>query len=82
MAGGRRTHSSRTRGAVSGYSFLFTVNDGQKPGGGGIDKFRIKILDRDNGDAIICDNVLNETADDIDNAKPQQIDCGSIVIHK
>lgn len=37
------------------YGFMLTGIDGTRPGGGGVDKFRIKIWDKTNGD-IIYDN--------------------------
>ena len=40
---------------VSGYGFLLTARDGQAPGGGGLDKFRIKIVDKAT-DSIVYDN--------------------------
>jgi hypothetical protein len=49
-------------------------------GGGGVDKFRIKIWDINNGDAVVYDNNLG-ASEDIDNANPQIIKSGSIVIH-
>jgi hypothetical protein len=47
-------------GQVNGtgdYGFLLTATDGQQPGGGGVDRFRIKIWDRLNGDGVVYDNV-------------------------
>ena len=63
------------------FGFLLTVVDGAVNGGGGVDKFRLKIWDKDNGDAIVYDNVAG-ASDDIDTANPQAIRSGSIVIHK
>jgi hypothetical protein len=40
---------------VSGYNFIVTVIDGGLPGGGGIDKFRIKIWNKTTG-AIVYDS--------------------------
>jgi PKD repeat protein len=40
------------------YGFLLTAIDGQINGGGGADKFRIKIWDKNNGDAVVYDNQL------------------------
>jgi hypothetical protein len=62
------------------YGFLLTATDGQLNGGGGVDKFRIKIWDKATG-GTIYDNVLG-TSDDIDLANPQAIGGGSIVIQK
>ena len=65
---------------ANGYGFILTATDGQQSGGGGSDKFRIKIIDKDTGQ-LVYDNALGAT-DDIDNANPQIISGGSIVIHK
>jgi hypothetical protein len=46
-------------GTINGmgdYGFLLSAIDGQLNGGGGTDKFRIKIWDRTTGDAIVYDN--------------------------
>ena len=70
-------------GTVNGagnYGFLLTATDGQLPGGGGADKFRIKIWDKAT-DTMVYDNVLG-ASDDMDNANPQVISGGSIVIHR
>ncbi|MDQ3688413.1 MAG: Ig-like domain-containing protein [Acidobacteriota bacterium] len=71
-------------GQVNGdgdYGFILTATDGQVNGGGGVDKFRIKIWDKATG-AIVYDNVLDSDAtDDLDSAKPQAIAGGSITIH-
>ena len=63
---------------VSGYDFRLTAYDGQISGGGGIDKFRIKITR--NGQTIF-DNRMG-VPEDPDVADPQAISGGSIVIHK
>lgn len=68
-----------TVNGASGYSFLLTATDGQVNGGGGVDKFRIKIWDAN--DAIVFDNVMGASSD-VDSANPQAIATGSIVIHK
>jgi len=70
-------------GQVNGagdYGFLLTATDGQQPGGGGVDRFRIKIWDRLNGDGVVYDNV-HGASDDVDGASPQALGGGSIVIH-
>ena len=69
-------------GTINGggnYGFLLTATDGQQPGGGGADKFRIKIWDIATGD-IVYDNASG-VSEDIDAANPQIISGGSIVIH-
>jgi len=61
------------------YGFLVTATDGQITGGGGVDKFRIKIWDKTTS-AIVYDNAMGDS-DDINSANPQAIGGGSIVIH-
>jgi hypothetical protein len=68
-------------GTINGagnYTFLTTATDGQVSGGGGSDKFRIKIW---NASGVIYDNVPG-ASDDMDTANPQVIGGGSIVILK
>ena len=70
-------------GTINGsgnYGFLLTVTDGQLSGGGGSDKFRMKIWDKSNGDTIVYDN--QPGSDDIDSSGTQAIQGGSIVILK
>jgi hypothetical protein len=55
-------------GTINGsgnYGFVLMAVDGQISGGGGADKFRIKIWDKNNGDAVVYDNQIgaDETAD-------------------
>ena len=68
-------------GTINGsgdYGFLLTAIDGQVNGGGGIDKFRIKIWDKASGGRVY-DNQMNAP----DDADPTTaIQGGSIVIHK
>lgn len=66
---------------VGNYGFLLTATDGQLDGGGGVDRFRIKIWDVSNAGALVYDNALG-ASDDIDTASPQALAGGSIVIHK
>ena len=61
-----------------GYKFVLTAYDGNVNGGGGIDKFRMKITK--NG-VVVYDNRVG-ASDDIDLANPLAISGGSIVIHK
>jgi len=65
-----------TLNGVSGYGFLLTAWDGQVSGGGGQDKFRIKIWDS-NG-IVVYDNQMG--ASDTDDPTTV-IQGGSIVIH-
>jgi hypothetical protein len=82
VAGARAQYKGT--GTVNGtgnYGFLLTAVDGQVAGGGGVDKFRIKIWDINNANAVVYDNGLG-ASEDIDSASPQSIlPGGSIVIH-
>ena len=80
VAGAARAQfkGSGTVNGTDGYGFLVTATDGQQPGGGGDDKFRIKIWEEAT-DMVIYDNVGG--SDDIDAANPQIISRGSIVVH-
>ena len=69
-----------TINGVAGYSFLLTATDGQIAGGGGVDKFRIKIWNTLTGDVVYDNNFGG--SDDMDLANPQALGGGSIVIHK
>ncbi|MFP5367812.1 MAG: hypothetical protein ACLGIS_13390, partial [Actinomycetes bacterium] len=64
-----------TVNGVAGYKFLLTATDGAVNGGGGTDKFRIKIT---KDGTVVYDNLLG-AADDATNA--QVLTGGSIVIH-
>ncbi|MEW6207063.1 MAG: kelch repeat-containing protein [Acidobacteriota bacterium] len=80
VAGARAQYkgSGKINGAGN-YGFMLTAIDGQINGGGGVDKFRIKIWDKNNGDAIVYDNQLG-AADGDD--PTTTLGGGSIVIHK
>lgn len=71
-------------GTVNGsgnYGFLLTAIDGQITGGGGVDKFRIKIWNKNNGDAMVYDNQVS--GDTSDAGTPNTaLGGGSIIIHK
>jgi hypothetical protein len=75
----------RGTGQVNGggnYGFALTAWDGSAPGGGGVDRFRIKIWDRNQGDAVVYDNQV-ACPNQGDNADPcTEIGEGAIVIHK
>jgi hypothetical protein len=71
-------------GTINGsgnYDFTLTAYDGDVTGGGGTDKFRIRITNGNNGSAVVFDN-KNGAPTDMDTADPQAISGGSIVIHK
>jgi hypothetical protein len=69
-------------GTINGsgdYGFILTAIDGAVTGGGGIDRFRIKIWDKAT-DAIVYDNQIG-TLDNDGLTTPGTIVQGSIVIH-
>lgn len=69
---------SGTINGQNGYNFMLTAIDGQVNGGGGIDKFRMKIWDRASGQ-MVYDNQMGAG----DDAQPSTaIDKGSIAIHR
>ena len=64
-------------GGSGGYGFLLTVADGGASG----DRLRMKIWDRDAGDRVVYDNVLDPVAtDDLDTARPRPISAGSVSV--
>jgi N-acetylneuraminic acid mutarotase len=62
---------------ADGFNFLLTVTDGERNGGGDVDRFRIKIWDTSTG-AVIYDNQMG-AADDAN--ATTALGGGSIVIH-
>jgi hypothetical protein len=69
---------SGTINGAGDYRFMLTAIDGQEPGGGGQDKFRIRIWNNAGG-GLVYDNQLNAP----DSADPTTVlGGGSIVIHK
>jgi hypothetical protein len=69
---------SGTINGAGDYGFLLTATDGEV-NGGGFDRFRIKIWDKRSG-AVVYDNAAG-ASEDIDNANPQIISGGNIVVH-
>jgi hypothetical protein len=72
----------RGSGTVNGggdYGFLLTGTDGKVSGGGGVDKFRIKIWNK-TGNVVVYDNAPG--SDDINFSNQTALGGGSIVIHK
>jgi hypothetical protein len=75
-------------GTINGagkYSFTLTAYDGDlMTPTAGPDKFRIRITDDNNSNAVVFDNRMSSPAgpDNLDTADPQAISGGSIVIHK
>jgi hypothetical protein len=76
VAGARAQYKGT--GTINGsgsYSFMLTAIDGQRPGGGGVDRFRLKVW---GPGGVIYDNQVG----DADNAAPSTaLGGGSIVIH-
>jgi YVTN family beta-propeller protein len=69
-------------GTINGsgnYGFLLTAIDGSVSGGNGIDRFRIKIWDKENNNAIVYDN-KSGSSDNSDSAT--DLGGGSIIIHQ
>jgi hypothetical protein len=64
---------------MGNYGFMVSAVDGQATNGGGVDKFRMKIWDKNNGDVVVYDN--NIGADDNAPAATA-LGGGSIVIHE
>lgn len=80
VGGGRAQYKGT--GTINGkgsYGFMVTAIDGKLAPSAGADMFRIKIWDKNNGDAIVYDNQMG-AADDAEPATA--IKEGSIVIHK
>jgi hypothetical protein len=69
-----------TLNGATGYRFLLTATDGQVAGGGGSDRFRIKLTHATSG-ALVYDNVPG-ASEDIDLAAPQALGGGNIFIKK
>ena len=71
----------RGSGTINGsgnYGFLLTGIDGAVSGGGGTDKFRMKIWDKNNNNAVVYDNQMNA----LDSANPTTVlGGGNLVIH-
>ena len=78
IAGARAQYKgSGTINGAGDYGFMLTAIDGQQPGGGGADKFRIKIWEKAT-DTVIYDNQLGAA----DGDEPTTLlGGGSIVIH-
>lgn len=79
MAGARAQFKGcETVNGEGDYGFMLSTVDGEINGGGGIDKFRIKIWDKTT-DQIVYDNQLGDADDALASTA---ITKGSIVIHK
>lgn len=78
IAGARAQYKgSGTINNAGDYRFMLTAIDGEQPGGGGLDKFRIKIWNNAGG-GLVYDNQMNAP----DSADPTTVlGGGQIVIH-
>ena len=68
-------------GTINGagsYGFLLTAVDGQVNGGGGVDKLRMKIWDKDADDTVVYDSGLSAADGD---AALTALSAGSVLIH-
>jgi hypothetical protein len=69
-------------GTINGagdYGFMLTAIDEQINGGGGVDKFRIKIWDKNNSDSIVYDNQINSP----NSSDPTTVlRGGNVIIHR
>ena len=71
-------------GTINGqgnYGFMLTAVDGSVSGGGGTDRFRIKIWDINNNGAIVYDNQISTTDDAGLTTPGTLLGGGSIQIH-
>jgi uncharacterized delta-60 repeat protein len=74
-----RFRGTGTVNGAGGYGFELTAWDGQVSGGGGVDKFRIKFWNQNQGNGVVYDNQMGAP----DGADPATaLGGGSIVIHK
>jgi hypothetical protein len=79
IAGAKPSTGSGTVNGAGNYGFMLTAIDGSVGGGGGIDKFRLKIW---NSSGVVYDNQVG-SVDTSDVADPTTaLGGGSIVIHK
>lgn len=79
IAGARAQYKgSGTINGSGDYGFMLTAIDGQVNGGGGVDKFRIKIWNKSGG-GMVYDNQMGGSDDD---QPTTSLGGGSIVIHK
>lgn len=70
---------SGTINGAGDYGFMLTATDGSVNGGGGVDKFRMKVWNKTTG-APIYDNAPG--SDDIDTSNQMPLGGGSITVHK
>jgi hypothetical protein len=73
---------SGTINGAGDYGFILTAIDGSINGGGGVDRFRIKIWDNNNNGAIVYDNQMGSDDTSALTNPGTALGGGSIVIHK
>jgi PKD repeat protein len=71
---------SGTVNGAGSFNFLLTATDGALQGGGGQDRLRLKVWDPQTGD-LVYDNAAG-SSNDLDQANPQAIGGGNIVIQR
>jgi hypothetical protein len=82
LAGARAQYKGTgTINGAGNYGFLLTAIDGSVNGGGGTDRFRIKIWDNNNAGAIVYDNQISTTDDAGLTTVGTLLGGGSIQIH-
>jgi hypothetical protein len=80
VVAGRRAQyrGTGTVNNTGSYGFTLTAIDGDVPGGGGLDKFRMKVWDLNNNNSLVYDNQVGSS----DYSDPTTvISGGSITIH-
>jgi hypothetical protein len=79
IAGARAQYKgSGTINGSGDFAFMLTAIDGETPGGGGSDRFRIKIWNKQNG-GVIYDNQIGKPDDGSD---ATELGGGSIILHQ
>jgi len=74
-----RYHGTGQVNGTGSFGFELTAWDGDVSGGGGVDKFRLKVWDQNQGNAVVYDNQMNAS----DGSDPTTaLGGGDIVIHK
>jgi hypothetical protein len=82
LAGARAQYKGTgTINGAGNYGFILTAIDGSVNGGGGTDRFRIKIWDNNNAGAIVYDNQISTTDDASLTTVGTLLGGGSIQIH-
>lgn len=75
-------HGTGTINGTGNYSFILTCIDGKINGGDGKDRFRMKIMDGNQGNGVVYDNQILSTDDAGLTTDGTLVSGGSITIHK